>query len=338
MTRLFLSFVIAITCFATAFMARAETLPDDPALVAAAKAEGKVTLYTSAFGHAFSMDVKRKFEKKYGISVELLDVRASELIERMRTEQAAGRFIGDVVQIGPSTTYGALREGLLQPYGSVPNTRRLLPQYAATDMVVPSYIYIYGILINTKLVKPADEPKSWKDLLDPRWQGKMLADDQSSLGGGGIMFAALQRVYGRVYHEKLAAQHPIFGRDVGNDERRVARGEYPLRFPQLAQNALLLKGLPVKMIIPPEGVPYARYDMAMQKNAPHPNAARLLMNYCLSDEIQLVYANAGLLPVVAKLDGHVSDDVREIMNAKLLGTVDMNDRDAMLALAKEIYK
>lgn len=321
-------------CVATS-AARGE---DDAALVAAAKAEGKLTFYTSFLGAPFHLAAIKSFEKKYGIPVELLDVRASELRERLRTEQAAGRFTGDVIQNGAATMIRSQRDGELQPHGGIANTRLLSPRQPATDVLVPSYILAYGILVNTLQVKPADEPTSWKDLLDPHWKGKIQSDDMRALGGGQVMFSVLEDAFGRDYHEKLAAQQPIFSRDVGNDERRVARGEYPMRIPQLFSNTTVLKGLPVKLVIPQEGVPYIRFDMALLKNAPHPNAARLFINHYLSDEVQLIYANAGLIPVVGKLDGQVKEEMRALTGAKLLGTTDVDTQDAMLALAKEIYK
>ncbi|WP_312015285.1 ABC transporter substrate-binding protein [Bradyrhizobium liaoningense] len=331
-----LSYVAAmvIACV-VASTARGE---DDAALVAAAKAEGKLTFYTSFLGAPFHLVAIKSFEKKYGISVEMLDVRASELRERLRTEQAAGRFIGDVIQNGAATMIRSQRDGELQPHGGIANASRLSPRQAATDVVVPSYILAYGMLVNTTQVKPADEPKSWKDLLDPRWKGKIQSDDMRALGGGQVMFSVLQDAFGRDYHEKLAAQQPIFSRDVGNDERRVARGEFPMRIPQLFSNTTVLKGLPVKLIIPQEGVPYIRFDMAVLRNAPHPNAARLFINHYLSDEVQLIYANAGLIPVVDQLEGPVKEEMRALSGAKLLGTTDVDTQDAMLALAKEIYK
>jgi iron(III) transport system substrate-binding protein len=268
----------------------------------------------------------------------LLDVRASELRERIRTEQAAGRFIGDVIQNGAATMIRSQRDGELEPHGGIPNAKRLSGEQKATDVLVPSYILAYGILVNTARVKGEDEPKSWKDLLDPAWKDKILSDDMRALGGGQVMFSVLEDAFGRPFHEKLAAQQPIFSRDVGNDERRVARGEYPLRIPQLFSNTTTLKGLPVKLIIPVEGVPYIRFDMALLKNAPHPNAARLFINHYLSDEVQLIYANAGLIPVVPDLNGTVKEEMRTLTSAKLLGTTNVDTQDAMLALAKEIYK
>jgi iron(III) transport system substrate-binding protein len=307
-------------------------------VIEAAKKEGKVSLYTSTLGAPFHVAVTKAFEKKYGIPVELLDVRASELRERVRTEQSTGRFLGDVIQNGQATLIRQEQEGVLQPHGGIGNVQNLVPPHTATDVRVPSYVLGYGILINTNLVKPAEEPKSWMDLLDPRYKGKIISDDMRALGGGQIFFTATYDAFGRDFHEKLAGQQPVFSRDVGNDERRVARGEYPLRIPQLFSNSTLLKGLPVKLVIPVEGAPYIRFDLAVLKNAPHPNAARLLIEYYLSPEAQVIYANAGLIPVVNGVAEKANPDIRPLASAKLLGTSDPNTQDAMLDLAKQIYK
>ncbi|MDB5407921.1 MAG: Ferric transporter ATP-binding subunit [Rhodospirillales bacterium] len=307
-------------------------------LVAAARKEGKVTLYTSTLGAPFHVAAMKSFEQRYGITVELLDVRASELRERVRTEQTSGRFLGDVIQNGSETLLRQEQEGVLQEHGGLGGDRRFIAGLQPTDIRVPSYILGYGILINTTLIKPAEEPKSWQDLLDPRWQGKILSDDMRALGGGHTMFAVTETAFGRGFHEKLAAQHPVFSRDIGNDERRVARGEYPLRVPQLFSNFTVMKGLPVKLIIPVEGAPYVRFDLAVLKGATHPNAARLLIDHYLGDEAQLIYANAGLIPVIDAVGAKAKEDVRPMARARLMGYSKAEQQDAMLDLAKEIYR
>jgi len=230
------------------------------------------------------------------------------------------------------------REGQLQPHGDIPNLQNLLSDQSASDKRVPSYILPYGILINTRLVPPSEEPKSWTDLLDPKWKGKMLADDLRAVGGGSITFAAFHDGLGMEFLRKLAEQGLVFSRDVGNDERRVARGEFPLRFPELFSSYLLLKGLPVKLIVPVEGAPYVRFDMALLKSAPHPNAARLFIGFYLGEQTQLTYANAALKPVVKGVAEKASPDMQALANVKLLGTSNADTQQEMLALAMRIFK
>lgn len=334
----FVKGIVAALLVLAAAPAMAQTPADWSKVIDAAKKEGKVTLYTSTLGAPFHVAATKSFEKKYGITVEILDVRGSELRERVRTEQSTGRFLGDVTQNGATTLFRQEGEGVLQPHGGLPSFGNLRAPFNGTDVRVPVYVLGYGILVNTNLVKPADEPKSWKDLTDPKWKGKILSDDMRALGGGHILFYATHDALGRGFHDGLAAQGPLFSRDVGNDERRVARGEYPVRIPQLFSNYTLMKGLPVKLIVPVEGAPYVQFDMAILRNAPHPNAARLFMEHYLGTEVQSIYANAALIPVVDGVSEKAGAEVRALAGAKLMGSSKPEGQDAMLALAKEIYK
>jgi iron(III) transport system substrate-binding protein len=101
---------------------------------------------------------------------------------------------------------------------------------------------------------------------------------------------------------------------------------------------LELKGLPVKAITPPEGLPYVRFDGAMFKGAPHPNAARLFLDFLLSDEGQLAYGNLGFVTVVGGLESRIAPEARAVSQVKLLGTTDPKLQEDMLKLAKSIYK
>ncbi|MFI5013953.1 MAG: ABC transporter substrate-binding protein [Hyphomicrobiales bacterium] len=320
--------------------AAAQTTPnaDWASVVEAAKKEGHISLYVSVIGAPYWTKLIDSFEKTYGIKVDLLDVRASELRERIRTEQTSGRFLGDITMDGTATLTLEEKEGVLQPHGDLPNEKAILPQFQATEYRAPVYLFGYGILINTRLIKPEDEPKKWADLTDPKWKGKIQSDDMRALGGGIILFSALLQKYGADFHRKLAEQNIIFSRDIGADERRVAQGEYPLRIPQLYSNYLGLKGLPVKLITPEEGAPYVQFEQAILKNAPHPNAGRLFINHVLSEEGQTILASYAIVPIRQGIADRVDPDMKALASTKFLGTVSPADLDANLALAKSIYK
>lgn len=333
-------YLMALLVFAIASSAIAQTDAEWSQVAKAAKTEGKVVFYTGAVGSPYHKQIAAAFEKKFGIRVDILEARASELRERISTEQAAGRFTGDVHHNGSTTTSLMTTAGNLEPLGNIPNAKQLIAPFVASEYHIPAIVWTYGILINTEQVKGEEEPASWKDLLEQRWKGKILSDDMRALGGGSIFFMVMHDAFGEDFHKRLSGNAPVFTRDMRNAERRVAQGEYAVYVPELLGNYSLLRagGLPVKFIIPKEGAPYVRYDLSLLKGAPHPNAARLFINFMLEKESQLIYANGGLKPVVGGVIEQADPALRDYLNAPVLGTSDVARQNAMLKLGAEIYK
>lgn len=333
-------FMASVAAAAIAFAPIAGAQETDWAAVeAAAKEEGEVVFYASFLGAQFQLDIMNTFTEEYGIPVTLLDVRATELSERIRTEFATGRVAGDVFWTGFSAL-AMVEAGMIADIGSLPNAANIVPdlQSLVTNHYVPTNAGFYGIMVNTNLVSEEDEPKSWADLLDPKWKGKILSDDMRAQGGGLNMFSALYKSLGREFHEQLASQELVFSRDIGNDERRVGRGEFPIRIPQLYANMAQLEGLPVKFIMPEEGAPYTQGLMVALEGSPHPNAAKLFINHYLSNRVQSMYAENGIRPVVNGLaDSMASETGKTAASVKLLGTTTPDIMDEMLTVSSEIY-
>jgi iron(III) transport system substrate-binding protein len=306
-------------------------------VVAAAKKEGALVIYNGT-NFPIVRKIAEKFQAKYGITAQVLDGRASEINERVRTEQTAGRHIGDIAFGGMTSLSVDEGEGYLQPHGPLPNSANVAPPLTDDGTITPACIGNFAILVNSTVVKPG-EIKSWKDLIDPKWKGKILSDDPRAAGAGEGWFEVTYNHFGRGYHEKMAAQQPVFSRVFAESERRVARGEYPIYLPFNISDTVKLKGLPLRPIIPAEGVPYIAFEGATLKGAPHPNAARVFLNYLLETEPQTMLAEQGFRPAAKGMAAHVPADLRPLtVGAKLLDTMTPRMQNKFMAIAKTIYK
>lgn len=322
---------------AAAGAAKADETADWNAVVTAAKQEGRLSIYN---GTAFPIvkKIADRFEKATGIGVAVLDGRASEIRERIRAEQAAGRALGDLAYNGATSIGSLTAEGAFREHGALPNSARLAPPFEDNGIFIPASSGGFAVLINTNLVPPDQEPKSWEDFLDPKWQGKFLTDDPRAAGAGEVWFEATLTKFGRGFHEKFRAQKPVFSRIFAENERRLARGEYAIYLPFNISEYLSLKGLPIKVLIPDEGIPYLAFGMAVLKDAPHPNAARLFMNFVLDDESQTMLATGGFGPSMQGMASKIPGELRPLVQPKLLGTSTPSRFDEMLKLAAEIYQ
>jgi spermidine/putrescine-binding protein len=197
----------AIVAGIAGFLLPAHAADDWDKVIDAAKKEGKVVVYDMALGAPYFIAVLKSYEARYGIPVESLDLRASELVERIRTEQSAGRYLGDVEIITTTMIEEQRQNGdFIEKLPAIPNAANLRPPFRANDYSVPAFVQPMGILINTRMVKEEDAPTSWNDLNDPKWKGKILSDDMRPLGSGNTMFAILEHQMGADFNEKLAGQ------------------------------------------------------------------------------------------------------------------------------------
>jgi iron(III) transport system substrate-binding protein len=301
--------------------ASAQTAAEWSAVASAAQKEGKLVIYNGAAATSSTRVIADEFAQRYGIKVEMVDGRPSEIRERLRTEQATNRFIADVSVDGSSVNQPAFNV-VFAPHPPIPNAAKLVAPFADDPLVMPITASRFSILVNTRLVKPADEPKSWADLLDPKWKGKILSDDPRAPGGASIAYSVLLDKLGKDYITQLSAQKLLFSRELKVNERRTAQGEYPIYIPFNLQSMPSLKGLPLKPATPREGFPYVTIVASYVKSAPHSNAARLFMNYLLEPSAQQRYADAGSTSVTGYRSPKLIPELKAVEHVKLMGTID----------------
>jgi iron(III) transport system substrate-binding protein len=304
----------------------------------AARAERTINYYGAPDLALTLAPVFKLFRQRYGVEVVFTGARGRESYDRILSEQRAGRYAADVMSTGASSMNSLKSKGVLVSY-LPPDQKQLPAEFHDRDRtLIPVYINIYGMLINTGQVKRDQEPKSWTDLLDPRWKGKILVDDPRGAGGGNFWFIVLYRTLGRSYLEALAKQEPQFRPQYLETEKALARGEYPIYVPAMAGSIARLKGAPVKWIAPGDGATYALISQSVVDNAPHPNAAKLWANFQIGPEAQRALAEGGNTPL--RSDVSVPYPELSLKGKKLLGTPteeELKEGPKFTRLAEEIF-
>ena len=331
----------AAMVFGLAGLATAPAYAEDwDQVVAAAKKEGSVALYTGDVASKCGPARSKAFEAKYGIEVKTLSARGSEVDARVVAEQTSGRFVGDVYANGYNPAYLFEQDDRLAAHGDLPNLAHQPAAYKLDEKIVASQVLLYGFMTNTSELSEAEQPKSWHDLLKPAFKGKLLADQMNVPGGGMLGFQVFYQSFGKEFVDQLAAQQISFDRDVGKDARRIAQGEYLVYMPVSSLFSVTGLGLPIKFVLPTEGVPTLFNTVSVLKNAPHPNAARLLVNYYLDPEWQAACANEGSGVVVDNVDtAKLNDFAKAIKAEKSLGTaaLGLDIQNKWIATAKGYF-
>jgi iron(III) transport system substrate-binding protein len=264
--------------------------PITPTLVEAAKKEGKLAFYT-AMDLAFAQQLGKAFEEKFpGISVRVERSGAERIFTRIGQEYGANIHAVDVVNtadLAHCLTWK--RNGWLAPYMPEEVTKHFEPKYYDPDgLHITTRILISPLAYNTNLVKKEDAPKSFKDLLDPKWAGKLVKAHPAY--SGTIMNATFQtaRDLGWEYFEKLAKQRVLQVQSATDTPKKIALGERAVMVDGAGYLVIRYKeeGQPVEIVYPQEGTPVAAAPSAVFKAAPNPNAARLFQNWMHSREAQ----------------------------------------------------
>jgi iron(III) transport system substrate-binding protein len=290
------SAALGLTTFAAPLRAAPpEPTAITPGLIEAANKEGTVVLY-SAMDLPVGEKLGKAFEAKYpGIAVQIERSGSERLFQRVAQEFGSNIHAADVINSSDASHFITWkRNGWMAPFVSEDIAQHFLPQFRDPDgMSATSRIYLSSIAYNTNLVKPADAPTSFADLLDPKWAGKMVKGHPAY--SGTIMTATFQivRELGWEYLEKLSKQRVMQVQSSTDPPKKLSLGERAVMADGNEYGVVLLKeaGQPVEPIYPSEGSPTISGPTGIFVTAPHPNAARLFQAWLHTRETQQFFTD-----------------------------------------------
>jgi iron(III) transport system substrate-binding protein len=270
---------------------------DEAALVSAAKKEGKGTLYTVTVPEP-TENLLKAFTKKYGIEIDIQKLTGAALAQRFTAEYDSNINLADLfVSSDPVFPTDAMKKGWLSPADDLPALKDW-PKAGYQGGLVSVAFYPYVLAWNTTLVPGG--LKSFEELNDPKWHGKVLVGDPRVLASARLWYVAVMEKFGENFLRDLG-KHATYSPSVVPGLQQLAAGSQGIYAPavHLSVVSIMEKGAPINYSLP-EPITVSRPVAGIAAKAPHPNVARLLLNFWMTKEGQEVYAKGGytLLPNV----------------------------------------
>ena len=261
-----------------------------PDLIEAARKEGKISYY-AAIEINVAERLGKLFEARYpGITVRVERSGAERIFQRIAQEQGSNIHAVDVANSTDVSHYLEWKKnGWLAPYLPEEVVKHFpADQFDPDGLYATSCAWFETIGYNTNLVKAEDAPKSYADLLDPKWQGKLVKGHPSYSGAILTTTYILSRELGWPYLEKLAQQKVMQVQSAGDPPRKIALGERAVMADGNDYSLILFKdqGKPVEVVYPAEGSPLIIVPSGVFESAPNPNAARLFQSFFFSRDAQ----------------------------------------------------
>jgi iron(III) transport system substrate-binding protein len=287
-------FLVLIAAVGSPVLAQAQKAPGATAEEReGAKREGQVTYYT-ARTTTTANTIAKKASEALGIKVNIVRLASTLIFNRAVQEFDAGINAADVIDTSVTEHFVAMKKkGMLQPFTPASIAKFAKPDYYdAEHYWHASQIGLGAINYNPQLVK--DPPRSWKELTDPKYKDKLVQGHVKASGTSLLIDYWLVKLYGWDYFKGLQKNNVMTHQScdqtniVASGERPILMCDHQITVPAQGRN------LPVETVFPEDGVIAQIGGMAVLKKAPHPNAAKVLVDWCLSAEGQQAYVDAGL--------------------------------------------
>jgi iron(III) transport system substrate-binding protein len=265
-------------------------------LIAGARKERNLTLYLST-NLADANGVIQLYKSKYPfINVNLFRADNEKLLNRILTESVSNKFNGDAIMISSFEVRVLLQKKLLQKYVS-PHSQYFPEGFTDKDGYWTSVYSIPRVIAyNTKMVKPELAPRSFEDILQPRWKNSFGMSDSATLWYTGFM-KYYGEEKGRDFMRKLAAQKPAFRDSETVVTQLLVAGEFPLGLVYSHQAAAIKrKGAPIEWVRTAQPIVTGLKPIGLSAKAQHPNAAKLFIDLALSKEGQELIRSFSRIP------------------------------------------
>ena len=267
-----------------------------PAMVAAAEKEGKVVWYASV-DVKVAEDVAKAFKEQYPkIEVEVERSGSERVLQRINQEYGSGIHAVDVVNSSDASHFLFWKQQKWLAAHTPPDVKKYPAQYKDPDGFYATWRASLSVMAyNTNIVKEADAPKGYKDLLDPKWKAKLTKAHPGYSGTALTGTYALVKVLGWEYFEKLAQQSVQQLQSTTATPKSIASGERAVMVDGNEYNMFIEidKKSPVKIVYAAEGTPFIASPLAIFAQAPHPNAARVFENFVYTPKVQQLLVDVG---------------------------------------------
>lgn len=290
-------------------------------VLAKAKAEGKVSFYANITA---IQPIIKKFSEKYGIKAEYTRISTSKFVPTVTTEDAAGKLMADLLQAPIPVLEILEKKGILANYKS-PLAAQYPPWTNKDGKIQIFGIEYVAIIYNKEIIKQADVPKKYDDLADAKWRGKIvMADPSAHATTISWLMGLKENVFKseeswRNFLKGLAANKPMFVASFGPTPAPIESGEKPLGI-SMPKYIITKAPAPLdwaRLNQPLLGTPRG---IAVAAKAPHPHAARLFMDFWLSQEAMKILAEKvgeyvltpGIFPPIADIDKAKVLAIREL--------------------------